>query len=133
MLAYPDDMDTDGDEDDEGDLLLNTGSHRANNSRLTARWTEGDRLTALKAYQQHGRDFEAVARLVGTKTEGQCRNYYHNYRRKHGVAASEGYALLKRAGKVPGVTYDEDLITDQIMQEEMEENELKQLDGQGNI
>ncbi|KAJ1909887.1 DNA-binding protein snt1 [Tieghemiomyces parasiticus] len=52
-----------------------------------ARWTDMDRVLAVEGYRQHGRDFEAVARMVRTKTEDQCRNFYHNYRRKYGAEA----------------------------------------------
>ncbi|RKP06583.1 hypothetical protein THASP1DRAFT_25124, partial [Thamnocephalis sphaerospora] len=103
-----DELGVEGDEAIDDELDGSRPRRRLSETRLTARWTEDDRINALRAYQRHGRDFEAVARVVGTKTEGQCRNYYHNYRRKHGVAASEGYALLKRAGKVPGTDSEDD-------------------------
>lgn len=53
----------------------------------TARWTEKDKEAAVDGFKRHGRDFVRVASLVGTKTEDQCRNFYHNYKRKYGPNA----------------------------------------------
>ncbi|KAI7879131.1 hypothetical protein K492DRAFT_164104 [Lichtheimia hyalospora FSU 10163] len=53
----------------------------------TARWTEKDKEAAVDGFKRHGRDFVRVASLVGTKTEDQCRNFYHNYKRKFGPNA----------------------------------------------
>lgn len=50
----------------------------------TAKWTEKDKEAAVEAFKVHGRNFMQVAALVGTKTEDQCRNFYHNYKRKYG-------------------------------------------------
>jgi len=47
-----------------------------------ARWTEEDKNKALEALKLYGRDFASVSQMVGTKTEDQCRNFYHNYKRK---------------------------------------------------
>ncbi|KAI8381553.1 uncharacterized protein BYT42DRAFT_309361 [Radiomyces spectabilis] len=50
----------------------------------TARWTEKDKDVAVEAFKIHGRNFTQVAAIVSTKTEDQCRNFYHNYKRKFG-------------------------------------------------
>jgi len=47
-----------------------------------ARWTEEDKDKAMEAFKLFGRDFASVSQMVGTKTEDQCRNFYHNYKRK---------------------------------------------------
>jgi hypothetical protein len=60
---------------------------------LTAKWSDTDRALALQAYQTHGRDFKTVANIVGTKTEEQCRNFYHNFKRKHGIPAMKGLSV----------------------------------------
>ncbi|KAJ1968776.1 DNA-binding protein snt1, partial [Dispira parvispora] len=56
-------------------------------STAIARWSDTDRVLAVEGYRRFGRDFEAVSQLVRTKTEDQCRNFYHNYRRKYGADA----------------------------------------------
>ncbi|KAI9319191.1 hypothetical protein BX666DRAFT_2025513 [Dichotomocladium elegans] len=78
----------------------------------TAKWTEKDKQAAVEAFKQHGRNFVHVASLVGTKTEDQCRNFYHNFKRKYGpnafdeesdislVATSEGETLAPLASGV---------------------------------
>lgn len=53
----------------------------------TAKWTEKDKETAIDAFKRHGRNFVRVSSLVGTKTEDQCRNFYHNFKRKYGPNA----------------------------------------------
>jgi hypothetical protein len=41
----------------------------------------------VEAFKIHGRNFIQVSDIVGTKTEDQCRNLYHNYKRKFGPNA----------------------------------------------
>lgn len=74
---------------------VSVGGSYNGNQMTTAKWSVSDRAAALRAYQKHGRDFHAVAREVGTKTEDQCRNFYHNFKRKHGVTAMKGLAIFE--------------------------------------
>ncbi|KAI8582467.1 hypothetical protein K450DRAFT_227301 [Umbelopsis ramanniana AG] len=53
----------------------------------TAKWTATERDAAVEAFKIHGRNFMQVSEIVGTKTEDQCRNLYHNYKRKYGPNA----------------------------------------------
>ncbi|KAG0091961.1 hypothetical protein BGZ92_011224 [Podila epicladia] len=53
----------------------------------SARWTGPEHEKAIEALKKYGRDFEAVAAAVGTKTVDQCRNFCFNYKRKFGVSA----------------------------------------------
>ncbi|KAI9023478.1 hypothetical protein CLU79DRAFT_748640, partial [Phycomyces nitens] len=50
----------------------------------TAKWSDRDKDAAIEAFKIHGRKFVQVATMVGTKTEEQCRNFYHNFKRKFG-------------------------------------------------
>ncbi|KAG0057739.1 hypothetical protein BGZ83_003637 [Gryganskiella cystojenkinii] len=57
------------------------------NAAASARWTTAEHAKAIEALKKYGRDFEAVAAAVGTKTVDQCRNFCFNYKRKFGVSA----------------------------------------------
>ncbi|KAF8936247.1 hypothetical protein BGZ58_004417 [Dissophora ornata] len=52
-----------------------------------ARWTPAEHTKCIAALKKYGRDFEAVANAVGTKTVDQCKNYCFNYKRRFGVSA----------------------------------------------
>ncbi|KAI8087918.1 uncharacterized protein B0P05DRAFT_584621 [Gilbertella persicaria] len=56
-------------------------------SIASTKWSEREKEMAIEAFKQHGRDFVKVAGLVKTKTEEQCRNFYHNFKRKFGPNA----------------------------------------------
>lgn len=69
------------DDDDEDD------SFDTPKDVTTAKWTATERDAAVEAFKIHGRNFMQVSEIVGTKTEDQCRNLYHNYKRKYGPNA----------------------------------------------
>jgi hypothetical protein len=69
-------------EDDEED-----DSYETPKDVTTAKWSAAERDAAVEAFKIHGRNFIQVSDIVGTKTEDQCRNLYHNYKRKFGPNA----------------------------------------------
>ncbi|KAJ3337380.1 nuclear receptor corepressor 2, partial [Kappamyces sp. JEL0680] len=49
--------------------------------RLNATWTEEESQKALRGFELFGRDFNAVAVMVTTKTPFQCKAFFNNHRR----------------------------------------------------
>ncbi|XP_054715965.1 nuclear receptor corepressor 1-like isoform X2 [Uloborus diversus] len=81
-----------------------------------SRWTEEEMESAKHGLRQHGTDWEAISKLVGTKNKDQCRNFYFNYKRKFGLEdIVQEYKKLKgdkddneHDGKPPPIVTDEE-------------------------
>ncbi|XP_065052135.1 REST corepressor 1-like isoform X2 [Rhopilema esculentum] len=52
------------------------------NQKLNARWTNEELLIAVQCVRSYGKDFQAMAEVLGNKTFNQCRNFFVNYRRR---------------------------------------------------
>ncbi|XP_049795387.1 uncharacterized protein LOC126210242 isoform X2 [Schistocerca nitens] len=57
------------------------------NTRINARWTNDELLLAVQGVRKYGKDFRAIAEVLGTKTEAHVRSYFVNYRRRYNLDA----------------------------------------------
>lgn len=52
---------------------------------MNSRWNNDELLLAVKGVRKYGKDFQAIAELLGTKTEAQVRTFFASYRRKYNL------------------------------------------------
>ncbi|XP_067170865.1 LOW QUALITY PROTEIN: REST corepressor 2, partial [Apteryx mantelli] len=52
------------------------------NGKFNSRWSTDEQLLAVQAIRRYGRDFQAVAGVVGTKTLAQVKSFFVSYRRR---------------------------------------------------
>eukprot|EP00794_Sanderia_malayensis_P017818 gene17818-19596_t len=52
------------------------------NQKMNARWTNEELLMAVQCVRKYGKDFQAMAEVLGNKNVSQCRNFFVNYRRR---------------------------------------------------
>ncbi|MGH0141359.1 UNVERIFIED_CONTAM: hypothetical protein FKN15_070525 [Acipenser sinensis] len=52
------------------------------NQKINARWTTDEQLLAVQGVRKYGKDFQAIAEVIGNKTIGQVKNFFVNYRRR---------------------------------------------------
>ncbi|XP_034947455.1 REST corepressor 3 isoform X2 [Chelonus insularis] len=55
--------------------------------RINARWTNDELLLAVQGVRKYGKDFSAIADVIGTKTESHLRSFFVNYRRRYNLDA----------------------------------------------
>uniref|UniRef100_A0A673ZPD7 REST corepressor 3 n=1 Tax=Salmo trutta TaxID=8032 RepID=A0A673ZPD7_SALTR len=58
------------------------GLKRQCNQKVNARWTTDEQLLAVQGVRKYGKDFQAIADVIGNKTVGQVKNFFVNYRRR---------------------------------------------------
>ncbi|XP_058128844.1 REST corepressor 2 isoform X2 [Anopheles coustani] len=58
-----------------------------NTARLNSRWNNEELLLAVQGVRIYGRDFQAIADTLGSKTETQVRAFFMNYRRRFNLDA----------------------------------------------
>ncbi|XP_064623382.1 REST corepressor 3-like isoform X1 [Lineus longissimus] len=56
-----------------------------NNNRINARWTNEELLLAVQGVRKYGKDFKAIAEVIGNKTEAHVRSFFVNYRRRYNL------------------------------------------------
>lgn len=55
------------------------------NNRVQIRWSHEEQLIAVQAIRKFGKDFNTIAEIIGTKTEGHVRTFYANFRRRYNL------------------------------------------------
>ncbi|KAG8193388.1 hypothetical protein JTE90_012190 [Oedothorax gibbosus] len=83
-------------------------------NRFNTRWLNDELLLAVQGIRKYGRDFKAVAEIVGNKTENNVRNFFVNYRRRfnldnvlqeydaeHGIMSEESEEKLETENVAP--------------------------------
>ncbi|XP_037914688.1 REST corepressor 2 isoform X2 [Hermetia illucens] len=56
-----------------------------NASKINPRWSNDELLLAVQGVKKFGKDFQAIAEIIGTKTEAQVRTFFVNYRRRYNL------------------------------------------------
>lgn len=53
--------------------------------RVSARWSTDEYQLAIRGMRKHGKDFQSIAEIIGTKNESQVNQFYTNYRKKYNL------------------------------------------------
>ncbi|XP_045773747.1 REST corepressor 1 isoform X3 [Maniola jurtina] len=56
-------------------------------AKIHSRWTNDELLMAVTAVRKYGKDFQAIAETLGTKTEAHIRTFFISYRRRYNLDA----------------------------------------------
>jgi len=84
--------------------------------RINARWTNEELLLAVQGVRKYGKDFKAIAEVIGNKTEPHVKSFFLNFRRRYNLdEVLEEYE--KENGKINGSKTDLD--EDQVKEAEM--------------
>jgi len=65
-----------------------TTDSQGEESRINAKWTSEELLLGVQGVRTFGKDFHAIAEVIGTKTDSHVRSFYVNYRRKYNLDAA---------------------------------------------
>ncbi|KAL3874067.1 hypothetical protein ACJMK2_037130 [Sinanodonta woodiana] len=53
--------------------------------KINSRWTNEELLLALQGVRKYGRNFNAIAEVIGNKTEAHVRSFFINFRRRYNL------------------------------------------------
>lgn len=54
-------------------------------TRINPRWNNEEHMLAIEGIRRFGKDFTAIAELIGTKTEQHLRTFFVNYRKRYNL------------------------------------------------
>ncbi|XP_076464104.1 REST corepressor 1-like [Babylonia areolata] len=78
--------------------------------KINSRWTNEDLLLAVQGVRQYGKDFKAIAEMIGNKMEVHVRSFFANFRRRYNLdevlaeyEAERGLRVAAQQGEtIPG-------------------------------
>lgn len=76
-------------------------------AKINSRWSNEELLMAVTAVRKYGRDFQAIAETLGTKTEAHVRTFFVSYRRRYNLDAVLREHEQDRAHILQGTTSTE--------------------------
>nr|XP_048295333.1 REST corepressor 3 isoform X2 [Myodes glareolus] len=71
------------------------------NQKINARWTTEEQLLAVQGVRKYGKDFQAIADVIGNKTVGQVKNFFVNYRRRFNLEEAQTPQAPRTLGPSP--------------------------------
>ncbi|XP_071996299.1 REST corepressor 3 isoform X2 [Engystomops pustulosus] len=71
------------------------------NQKINARWTTEEQLLAVQGVRKYGKDFQAIADVIGNKTVGQVKNFFVNYRRRFNLEETQSSQTAPPTGQSP--------------------------------
>ncbi|KAM8938646.1 REST corepressor 2 isoform 3-T3 [Pelodytes ibericus] len=81
------------------------------NNKLNSRWTTDEQLLAVQAVRKYGKDFQAIAEVLGNKTPPQVKTFFISYRRRFNLEevlqeweAEQGMAVPTSSTDLPTKT-----------------------------
>ncbi|XP_045187077.1 REST corepressor 1-like [Mercenaria mercenaria] len=54
-------------------------------NKINSKWTNEELLLAVQGVRKYGKDFSAIAEVIGTKTEAHVRSFFVNFRRRYNL------------------------------------------------
>jgi len=67
--------------------------------KLNSRWTNEELLIAVQCVRKYGKNFEAMAEVLGNKNESHCRSFFINHRRRFNLM--EVLAEYEKENNIP--------------------------------
>lgn len=90
-----------------------------NGAKISSRWSNEEVLLVVQGIKKYGKDYQAIAETIGTKSAGQVRLFFTNHKRKYDLdgAMKEYYKqqqlMAQEVGNgqnKPPITISEDIM-----------------------
>ena len=72
-------------------------------TRINSRWTNDELLLGVQGVRKYGKDFKAIAEVIGNKSEAHVRTFYANHQKRFNLKA-----VLKEYENENGVIEDDE-------------------------